>query len=339
MAYRSKSPPRAVAEMTGLAETYRIGRVHSVDNIMDTRYIRSVFPELARRGAPLDLFYEVKANLQYEQLKLMREGGVRAVQPGIESFSNSILDLMRKGCTGLQNVQLLRWCAELGIDISWNLLYGFPDEPPAEYERMAEFVPLLVHLPPPLFAFRFRMDRFSPLHTRAQEMGLGGVRPMEAYSYVYPLAADALRNLAYFFEFDYQDGRRPGEYARPLIERVEEWISVAATDPPRLDAYGTADLLVIEDTRPCSVRSRQILTGLAARAYRECDVATKPAALARRLEADPAELQLVLDRFLEEKLMLEMDGQMLSLAVFRNREATPIEPEATPLPILESAVH
>ena len=313
MVYRSKSPERAVAEMTQLAETYGIDRVHSVDNILDTRYIRSVFPELARRGSALDLFYEVKANLRYEQLKMMRDAGVRAVQPGIESLSSAILEGMRKGCTALQNLQLLRWCAELGIDTSWNILYGFPGESPAEYERMAGFLPLLTHLPPPAFCFRFRMDRFSPLYTRAQELGLDNVRAMDAYSYVYPLPAAELRNLAYFFEFDYRDGRNPGDYVRPLIARVEEWIALAAANAPRLDAYGTDDLLIIEDTRPCAVRNRYIFTGLAARLYRECDEA-------HRLNTDDAAVAPLVERFVDAHLMIEMDGRFLSLAVFRNRE-------------------
>ncbi len=310
MAYRSKSPGRAVEEMIELAGTYGVARVHSVDNILDTRYIPALFPELTRRGSQLDLFYEVKSNLHYDQLKTMYDGGVHTLQPGIESFSNAILQLMRKGCTGLQNIQLLRWCAELGITTAWNLLYGFPDEPPAEYARMAEILPLLTHLPPPAFCCRIRMDRFSPLYTRARELGLANVRAMQAYSYVFPLPESALGELAYFFEFDYPDGRQPVDYARGAIDCVQEWIALTETKPPRLDAYGTSDLLVIEDTRPCAIRGRHIFTGLAARLYRECDTAAKPA----------AEVRPLIERFLQNKLMVEMDGRVLSLAVFRDRD-------------------
>ena len=330
MAYRSKSAERAAAEMIRLAETYGVERLHSVDNILDTRYIGALFPELARRNAGLDLFYEVKSNLRYDQLKTMREGGVGTVQPGIESFSNATLALMRKGCTGLQNIQMLRWCAELGIVTAWNLLYGFPEELPAEYERMAELVPRLTHLPPPAFCCRIRLDRFSPLYMRAGELGLGNVRAMKAYSYVFPLPESALRELAYFFEFDYRDGRNPAEYARPLIERVEEWIRLGESIPARLDAYGTGDLLVIEDTRPCATGRQHIFTGLAARVYRECDSAARPGTLAGRVGAEEAEIRRVVGRFLEERLMAEMDGQVLSLAVFRDRETAAMrEADAT----------
>jgi len=51
--------------------------------------------------ANLQLFYEVKVNLRYDQLAMLRAGGVRAIQPGIESLSNQVLRLMKKGCTSL----------------------------------------------------------------------------------------------------------------------------------------------------------------------------------------------------------------------------------------------
>ena len=70
--------------------------------------------------------------------ELLARAGVRSIQPGIESFSDSVLRLMRKGVTGLQNVQLLKWCRELGLRPYWNLLWGFPGEDPQEYARMAE---------------------------------------------------------------------------------------------------------------------------------------------------------------------------------------------------------
>jgi len=325
MGYRSKSPERVLSELMELSETYGLQRVDSVDNILDTRYIQTLFPEMIRRNTGFDLFYEIKANLRYEQLKTLRRGGVRAVQPGIESFSNQVLQLMRKGCTGLQNIQLLRWCEELDVAPIWNMLYGFPEEPASEYDRMAALIPLLVHLTPPVFCIRIRMDRFSPLYNQASEMGLDNVRAMEAYSYVYPLPESALRNLAYFFEFEYRDGRLPIDYARPVVERIEEWSANRA----RLDAYSAGEMLVIVDTRPCATRRQHVFTGLAARVYFECDSAVKIPGLARRLMASEAEVRDPIGRFIDEKLMVEMDGQVLSLAVFRNREADVREPEGT----------
>ena len=150
----------------------RPGDFGCVDNILDLRYIDTLFPRLAESGLDLDLFYEVKANLRYDQLVKMRRAGVRAIQPGLESLSNEVLRLMDKGCTALQNIQLLRWCQELGIEAAWNILAGFPGEPPAEYEKMARLVPLLTHLTPPCSCAQVRLDRFSPFHVRSESLRL-----------------------------------------------------------------------------------------------------------------------------------------------------------------------
>ena len=63
------------------------------------------------------------------------------LQPGIESLSTPILLLMRKGVTAFQNVRLLKWCAEYGIHVFWNVIYGFWGELPEEYARLARLTP------------------------------------------------------------------------------------------------------------------------------------------------------------------------------------------------------
>lgn len=327
MAFRSKSPERALEEFKHLAETYGYKRIDSVDNILDMRYLQTVFPGLEESGLDLELFYEVKANLRYEQLAEMRAGGMRMIQPGIESFSDEVLRLMRKGCTGLQNVQLLRWCEELGVTVAWNILAGFPDETPAEYERMAELLPLLTHLTPPTGCSPVRLDRFSPFYTRPEEFGMRRVRPKPAYYYVFPLGRTELARLAYFFDFDYGDGRDPESYLGPLRREVSRWyeqqLGAQPEERARLDAFEEGDEVLIKDTRAVAVRPEHRLDGLAARLYLLCDSAQTPAALQRRLggEHGADEIRARLDELVASKLTVEVRGQYLSLAVWRNRPA------------------
>ena len=110
----------------------------AVDNILDMRYFRDVLPQLRERQLGLTLFYETKANLTKEQVKLLRDAGVLAIQPGVESLSTHVLQLMRKGVTALQNIQLLKWCRQYGVTVAWNLLYGFPGETAADYAAIGQ---------------------------------------------------------------------------------------------------------------------------------------------------------------------------------------------------------
>jgi len=320
MAYRSKSPNRVIRELSYLSKTYELDRFDCVDNILDPRYIRIIFPELIEKGPKVELFYATKSNLSFEQLRLLRLGGVRTLQPGIESFSSQVLRLMRKGCTGLQNIQLLRWCEELGISVCWNILYGFPGEPPSEYKRMAELIPLLTHLQPPAFCESARMDRFSPMFDAAEQFGLARRRPIPSYSYVYPLKGPDLEKLAYFFEFDYVDGQQPDQYVKDLIREVEGWASLRRQHRTQLDLYQAESVVLINDTRPCAVKRTHVLTGAAAKIYLLCDTSQSSVKLALKLGGAVSEYEIraLLAEFLASKLMAELEGQYLSLAVIRN---------------------
>lgn len=48
----------------------------------------------------------------------------------------------------LQNVRLLKWCAEFSITPLWNFLYGFPGENAQEHDETSCLIPSLPHLMP-----------------------------------------------------------------------------------------------------------------------------------------------------------------------------------------------
>src|SRR5262249_45819744 len=102
MAYRSKSPDRAFQEVTGLVTRDGVNHVECLDNILDNRYITKVFPRIIESNLGIELFYEVKANLRLDQLQTMRAAGVASIQPGIESLSTAVLQLMQKGVSAAQ---------------------------------------------------------------------------------------------------------------------------------------------------------------------------------------------------------------------------------------------
>jgi ribosomal peptide maturation radical SAM protein 1 len=323
MAFRSKSPERVFSELATLTRIYGLKSVECVDNILDMKYVPALFRRLEESGMELELFYEVKSNLRYDQLAALRAGGVCAIQPGIESFSNQVLRLMRKGCTSLQNIQLLRWCEELGVKAGWNLLAGFPGESPSEYDRMAELIPLLTHLQPPAGCSPVRLDRFSPFFTRAEQLGLSRVRPAPAYYYVFPLGRKELARLAYFFDFDYADDRRPLEYIAGLSREVQRWLAAKAngeSQSPRLDAVFADGEIVVTDTRSSATAASHHLSGAAAKIYMQCDSAQSLAGLRKRFsgQADDV-IGETLPDLLDAKLMIRDEDHYLSLAVFRNR--------------------
>ncbi|MEV4641211.1 RiPP maturation radical SAM C-methyltransferase [Actinoplanes sp. NPDC049548] len=268
MSFRAKSAPRVSAELAAQARRYRSFRFEAVDNIVDPSYLTGLFPGLAAAGTTYDIFYEVKANLSREQLRLLRQGGVTHLQPGIESLSTRVLALMRKGVRAGQNVNVLRWGQYYDITISWNLLWGFPGESPEDYRQQAELVPHLVHLRPPVGAGRVWLERFSPLFTEP-ESGVLERRPERGYRYVYPDGFD-LAKLAYFFEYELADPL-PAETYAGLRAAVEDWQAAwERPDPPTLTYYSAPGFLQIYDGRHAGAEGTYTFEGDLAEIYLAC---------------------------------------------------------------------
>jgi ribosomal peptide maturation radical SAM protein 1 len=246
MAFRSKSPALAVAQLEELARQYPGYSISMTDNIVDSAYFRTFFRDLSSRDLSVDLFYEMKANVRKDQLELVRRCGITMIQPGIESLSTAILRLMKKGTTALQNLQLLRWCRELGIAAEWNFLWGFPGEDPEEYRKMATLIGAVTHLKPPGGVGRLRLDRFSPYFRDATRQFKRHF-PAPAYRLVYPFGEEELQNIAYFFDFEYKDGQEPSEYTARLRDEIMSWKEEAGRSV--CCYYDVADKIYVLDTR------------------------------------------------------------------------------------------
>jgi ribosomal peptide maturation radical SAM protein 1 len=226
MAFRYKTAGRAILEIRHLVEAYGMftKRVSAADNIMPLDYFQTFLPQLEALDLDLDLFYETKSNLTEAQVAQYQRAGLSQIQPGIESMSSSILSLMRKGVSALQNIQLLKWCAQYGIRAHWNYLYGFPGEEAAHYEGQAELLSKLSHLMPPVGCAPVRFDRFSPYHNNPDEFGLSHLRPYPAYKYVYPGFSGAdLERIAYYFVAEFQGQELMPTYATELVRVMTVW--------------------------------------------------------------------------------------------------------------------
>jgi ribosomal peptide maturation radical SAM protein 1 len=339
MVFRSKTPERAAEELDALATSWGAERVQVLDKILSPAYLDTFVEVLARREQPLDLFFAAKANLTREQLRKLARAGIRTLQPGIESLSTPILRRMDKGTTLLQNVRLLKWCAEVGIRPIWNILYGTASEDPAEYARMAALVPSLTHLEPPASIGLIHLHRFSPELDRAEERGLVNVRAAAPYRYVYPFPGPDLDQLAQRLDFAYADGRDPERYTADLRAVAAPWLAGRDADRSHLTLRDLGDRIEIADTRPIAVRPLTVLQGPARLAYLALDEGTTVAGVQAALTSQgpdaPSEHIIAgwLNEWLDARLILQEGQRYLSLAV----DPTLTEPSGRSRPPAHSA--
>ncbi len=335
MAFRSKSPRRVLEEIRTLGARYGIARFETVDNILDMGYFQDVLPALAADGGERRIFYEVKSNLRRPQVELLHRAGVRWLQPGIESLHSAVLQRMEKGVQAWQNLQLLRACRDLGVRLSWNLLWGFPGEEDAWYGEMAALLPALEHLQPPSALVRVRFDRHSPYHQRPADFGLS-LRPVPAMSFVYPLAECELADLAYYFAADgrpdpFADGLADPTAGRPAVAELRDGVAAWRSafwraSPPLLQLWDEGHRLRGLDTRSCTRGAAFELAGLDRDLYRLAEEAPLAASLPERLAAAPEALEASVARLLDLRLVVSIDRRLVALGT---------KPGLPPLPSFE----
>lgn len=340
MAFRSKTPERVLSEVRFLHERYGVGTFSVVDDILDMSYFRSVLPKLAEANFGIEFFWEVKANLTHHHVCQLRDAGVLFIQPGIESLSDHVLKLMRKGTTAFRNIELMKWCSEYGVKPYWNFLYGFPGETAADYAESIALIRAIWHLEPPTGYGPIRLDRFSPYHADPAGFGMVNVRPMAPFSYLYPFERRKLMEIAYYFDFDYADGRTDDAYAREAIEIVRVWKADNARGMLEMRQEPDGTLYILDTRRELALAPRRaVLRGWKAAVYLACDQTQTLDNLVQlsdvqRDGVSKEEVLAFLDRCVHHQLIVHDERRWLGVAVYkpareevlpnRRRDKTPL---------------
>jgi len=228
----------------------------------------------------MEIFLELKSNVKKKHLILLRDAGARTLQPGIESLSTPILNIMGKGVSGIQNIQFLKWCGELGIEAFWNFLWGFPGEPVEEYDRLALLIPYLVHLKPPRLA-RLYICSFSHYQDNPQTFGFTNIRPLQAYRSIYPFEKAQVEELAQYYVYDYKESPRDENHVKLLKDAVENWNLIHGQSC--LFHKEEEGRLLIWDQRPVAKNTLTVLSGIEKDILLTCESLKKRSKLRKHL--------------------------------------------------------
>ena len=311
MAFRSKSPDRAAADIAELRQRYRSFRLSAVDNILDKDYLDAVFSSPKLGEGDLSIFYEVKADLGRAEIELLVNAGVDRAQPGIESLSSHVLHLMRKGTRASTNINFLKWTRFYGIQANWNLLYGFPGETAKDYQDQVRLMPSLHHLKPPFSVGRIMMDRFSPLFDDRASFPAGRVAPASMYAQIYP-ATCRLEELAYYFDYEL-DAEFPVEEYPRLYQAARDWHDAwRRAVPPTLTYRWMPGYATIHDRRLKGQSQQTVLEGQEADAYEYCSDGPQSLDAVRTRFPDIDER---IEALVESGLMMRDGNMLLSLAL------------------------
>jgi hypothetical protein len=321
MNYRAMSADKAIQQFESLFKyAPRCTRYWCVDNILAKNYISDVFPHL-NPPANASIFYEVKADLSEEDVKMLAQTRVNLIQPGVESINTSTLKLMKKGTSAFQNLILLKNCAMHNVFPVWNLLVGFPREDEGVYKKYVDDMPLLAHLPPPNGAAVVQFHRYSPYFTKAVEYGLE-LQPLEFYKFIYPFSKESIENIAYYFE----DTKFDAEYRIAITSWIDK-IQKGLTDwrfryngansalPARLHFKESDGQTVVYDSRSGQAVEHKI-SDAGLQVLRSCNKAKRIAQLASEFGHLPNFNAVNEVAYLQERgLLFQEHERLLSLVL------------------------
>jgi ribosomal peptide maturation radical SAM protein 1 len=316
MEFRHKSPDRVLEMLKVLSSRYGTRDFNAIDNILAPAYMSRLFRRLADEHTDLRLHYEIRPRVGRRQLGELRRGGLVSVQPGIESFSTHVLELMRKNTTAMANLELLKWTTYHGINNSYNILYGFPGETGGDYRRQAEVIRRIPHLQPPYAMALARPDRGSPMFERPDDHSIAFLRPSGCYRHIYPPSYDLAR-IAYFFEHGLTQ-ELPTQGHQECRTLVADWKKRWAGERrPTLRYVKTWQSVSVHDGRGPQRRGYRFDDDWA-RLYELCADARTRDEILGALSCDAEWLDRALDEFVRRDLMISVDDRHLALALPEN---------------------
>jgi ribosomal peptide maturation radical SAM protein 1 len=328
MEFRSKSPAQVFEEFTFLAGRYNTTRFRFVDNIIDMKYIDELFAKFAAERLDLEVFIETKSNLNKSQIRTLARGGVKSMQPGIESLSQNQLTEMKKGVSPLQNLQMLKWSGYYNIHVSWNILLGFHGETNEDYRRQIGLLPSILHFQPPEAVGELWLERFSPYFKWPEQNGIRITGPGLAYAYAYDPRLVDVEKIAYDFEYELIEKRVDPSLIEELTRATTEWKRRYASDDKPFLYYSKApDFVTIFDGRMADKPVKERYDWPHAGIIEFCNEAPRYFGQIRgelndrkgRAAYDDAAVTCALDDLLRKRILYEEKGRYLTLALPANQ--------------------
>lgn len=129
-AYREVPPERAVSDLAKLSQRHGTRNFYISCDVLSPSYAVRFAQALIDRGLKIRWSSDLKIEKYFtpERCELLYRSGLRSAAFGIESGSDRILELMRKGCDRATMTQVNRHFHDAGVATEWMTFTDHPDE-------------------------------------------------------------------------------------------------------------------------------------------------------------------------------------------------------------------
>lgn len=323
--YRQKSVERLVDEVKTLSERYTNTQIYFLDNIIRVEGIEDMARGLSGLNKDLEFFYEMRANVHPYELLVLWEAGLRGMQVGIEGLSTAYLRRIGKGTRAIQNLQVMKTCAELGIsNASANLITWFPGSTAEEVAETVRTIREFALAYEPCNLARFALGTDSTVDKRREEFGIANVRNKDWLRTGLP---EELWRRMQLFDLSYDDVGTTADWT-PVEAACAAWRRLWETGArPLLFYFDGGTFLRVVDRRAgrSGAQPVRLLTARSRDIYLYCmEIRSFPEIASRfgfETEDQQRKLRVFLQQLVQWRLMFEEKHQYLSLALAASPQA------------------
>lgn len=138
--YRCRKPANVIKEIRMHLERYKdisIFRLNDLSFNANLRFISEFCEQITAEGLRFQWYgqAQVRPDMDKELLFKMKKAGCRQFSLGLESFSDNVLSMMKKGYTAQDAVKFLKASKEAGIENHIAIIVGYPGETEANFNE------------------------------------------------------------------------------------------------------------------------------------------------------------------------------------------------------------
>lgn len=317
--YRGKTAAQMEREVLFLSERHGSLDFSFTDNVLPGRDSEAFFKKMAAGEKDFRFFAEIRVNQRGEILRTYRQGGLVAVQAGIEALSQGLLEKMRKGATVMENLVLMKESVALGIRLDGNLITGFPQSTEAHVQETLEALDFVLPFTP-LTGASFFLGFGCEVACKPDDYGIRAIVQHSHNRKLFP--PEVLQGLTLLIN-DYRGDRA---YQRrlwqPVVAKIRNWqrFHEARRTPacltPLLSYRDAGNLLIIRQELPGQATLHHRLRGTSRAIYLACETVVEFDELARLFpRIGRAQLATFLEELTAKRLLFSQGTRYLALAV------------------------
>jgi radical SAM superfamily enzyme YgiQ (UPF0313 family) len=313
--FRRFHPKRLLRNALNYTSKYNCNQILFVDNVCNT-WAPIYADELISRNRRISTSMELRAQLPESFWTKLALSGTRSIQIGTEALSPILLKAIGKGTTVVQNIVVQKYLKELGIKSYSNIMADHPKSTIEDIKFTRHVITHLSHLDQYTITY-FALVQGSPLYLSLnskdrRKLKIGRIIPCKGkYDKLY---------ISEFFELP--KTWLPSHVKKAWTE-FSDWHEKRKKklllEPERLDVIECSnDMLWIRKVSKGKQKDHKY-DGRYAGVYKICHQGLSLEKICDQLNLAESEVITILNEFTADKLMIDIDGIFISLAL-RSRD-------------------